>query len=133
MDDRPFIFGTDGVFERLVSPNTGAIIDGGEGRDNYIAGAGADTFVLSDGDGDQFRRFDASMDKLDVSAWGVESFEELSIFNRDGQQGRNPDARLITIYHAETKNLAFHWEASHRLSADDFTAENFIFADPLTA
>ena len=127
-EDRPFIFGTDGS-DRLVSPNTGAIIDGGAGRDVFIAGAGADTFILSDGDGDQFRRFDASMDKLDISAWGAESFDELVIFDRPG--GPNNSGLLITIFHEESRNTAYHFEFGDRLSAADFTAENFIFSDPL--
>ncbi|MFN3262720.1 MAG: Ig-like domain-containing protein [Pikeienuella sp.] len=126
-EDRPFIFGTAGG-DRLIAPGTGAIIDGGAGRDVFIAGAGADTFILSDGDGDQFRRFDASMDQLDISAWGAESFDELVIFDRAGQQ---PDSKLITIFHAESNNLAFHYEIGDRLSAEDFTADNFIFANPL--
>ncbi|MFN3259064.1 MAG: ExeM/NucH family extracellular endonuclease, partial [Pikeienuella sp.] len=130
VDDRPFIFGTEGS-DRLVAGPEGAIIDGGAGRDVYVGGAGADTFILSDGDGDQFRRFDASTDKLDISAWGAESFDELVIFDRPG----GPDNRglLITILHEESRNTAYHFEFGDRLSAADFTAENFIFADPLAA
>ncbi len=123
-DDRPVIVGGPGG-DRLVAPAGGAIIDGGAGRDVYVGGAGADTFVLGDGEGDQIRRFDAAKDKLDVSAWGVQSFEELTIFDRINEaQG----ATLITILDAASGNLSFHYERGDRLSAADFTADNFIFA-----
>ncbi|MFN3263254.1 MAG: Ig-like domain-containing protein [Pikeienuella sp.] len=123
-DDRPVIVGGPGG-DRLVAPPGGAIIDGGAGRDVYVGGSGADTFVLGDGEGDQLRRFDASLDVLDVSAWGVQSFAELAIFDRvNAAQG----ATLVTILDAASGNMSFHHERGDRLSAADFTAENFIFA-----
>ena len=130
VDDRPFIFGTEGD-DRLVAGPDGAIIDGGAGRDTFVAGAGADTFILEAGVREHVRRFDASMDKLDISAWGAEDFDELVIFDRPG--GPNNSGLLITIMHAESRNFAYHFEFGDRLSAEDFTAENFIFADPLIA
>ncbi len=81
--------------------------------------------MLRDGEGDQIRLFDPMKDKLDVSAWGVQSFAELTIFDRVNEaQG----ATLVTILDAASGNMSFHHERGDRLSAADFTADNFIFA-----
>ncbi|MFV0472826.1 MAG: Ig-like domain-containing protein, partial [Pikeienuella sp.] len=112
----PTILGTDGD-DVMRAPETGAILDGLEGRDIYYAGAGADVLKLGDGDKDQFRQFDAANDKLDVSAWGVQSFEELSIYDQ---------GPLVTIFDRASGNAAYSFDAN--LSASDLTADNFIFA-----
>ena len=54
------------------------VIDGGEGNDRLWGGRGADTFVFSEGSGaDRIIGFNKHEDKIDLSAYGFSSFEEV--------------------------------------------------------
>lgn len=115
---RTLIAGTSDK-DRLVGSGADEIFDGGAGRDVYIGNGGADIFVLGDGDSDQLRGLEAD-DLIDISAWGVRSFDELLITDRGA---------LLTIQHKPSGNMAFSYSRDHSdLSARELTAKNFIFA-----
>jgi predicted extracellular nuclease len=116
-DLRKLLIGTAGS-DTLRAPDAGAIIDGLGGRDIYIGGAGADTFVMGNGDKDQLRNVDAALDKLDLRAWGVQSFDELEIFDRGD---------LITFLDRVSGNAGYLFDRGP-LSAAAFTADTFVFA-----
>lgn len=79
----------------------------------------AETFTLGAGEGDQLRNFEI-IDTLDVRDWGVQSFEELRIFDRDN---------LLTIQDLVTGTFAFAWDRDNLdPAAGELTADNFIFA-----
>ena len=86
------------LFEDLIGGVNGDTLDGGGGKDrlygglgndilidggdvdNLTGGAGADTFALSlDGRTDVIRDFENGSDVIDVSAWDIRSFEQLTI------------------------------------------------------
>lgn len=113
----PDIIGTP-EDDRLIGTAAGERIDGLGGRDVIFGNGGGDTIVLGDGDKDQFRGFDTGLDRLDVTAWGVQSFEELTITDRGA---------LVTIQDMVSRNLSFT-RRDDDLSATEFTADNFIFA-----
>jgi len=64
------------------------IVDGGKGRDLLFGGRGEDVFVFSEGYGkDTVVNFRDGDDKLDVSGFGVESFDEIeSLINGNKQR-----------------------------------------------
>ena len=91
------------------------------GDDTYRGNGGADQFVLGSGDRDRVRDFNASEgDLIDVSAWGVQSFDELRI---DGKTGK------IRIRDSELQERARIEDADRNLRPEDLTADNFIFAE----
>lgn len=115
--EMPLILGTAGG-DLLRGTAAAEILDGLGGRDFYLGGGGGDVLRLGNLEADQFRGFDAALDKLDVSAWGVQSFDELSIFDRGD---------LITIADRASANASYTL-GEGQISAADFTADNFIFA-----
>lgn len=97
---------------------TDRLIDGA-GKDNLYGGAGGDTFVLTaDGEADAIKDFDTSQDLIDVSAWGATSFADLLITTHS-------TGKSILRYGAEATSLN---DGAWTLSADQFTADHFIFA-----
>ncbi len=114
-DHDPVIVGFELQAARTVVANV-------EGRNVFIGADAAERFQLGDGEKDQLRFFDAASDVIDVSAWGVQSFAELSIADR------GVDARgrmLVSIHDAASGNSAYHLGA---LEAAELTAESFVFA-----
>ena len=54
-------------------------ITGGEGNDRLIGGLGHDTFVFNEGDGhDRIIGFNVRQDKIDLSGFGFESFDDIA-------------------------------------------------------
>ncbi len=105
-----------------VEPGDFVLVPNVEGRNVFIGADAAERFQLGDGEKDQLRFFDAASDVIDVSAWGVQSFAELSIADR------GVDARgrmLVSIHDAASGNSAYHLGA---LEAAELTAESFVFA-----
>ena len=118
LEDGVFLTGNDDV-NRMVGPDGGAVFDGLGARDFYVGGLDGDIFVLGDGDKDQVRALDIA-DIFDVSAWGVQSFEELRITDRGA---------LLTIFDQKSGNAAYAFDPTDAdPAADDLTADNFLFA-----
>jgi len=98
------------------------LIDG-EGKDNLFGGDGEDIFILyADGQADAIKDFEIDEDMIDVSAWGVTEFSELEITT-------HATGKSILRYGAEATSIN---DGSWTLSADQFSADNFIFADSST-
>ena len=118
-DFRSEIIGTEGD-DKLVGTEFDDLIDGLGGRDKYKGLGGADTFVMGDGDNDKIRDYSfEDGDLIDVSDWGVQSFEELDLVGR---------GRAINIFDDASGNrgrVRFDDEGARK---GDLTAENFIFA-----
>ncbi len=118
-DFRSEIIGTEGR-DKLVGTEFDDIIDGLGARDKYIGLGGADTFVMGDGDNDKIRDFSfTDGDLIDVSAWGVQSFEELDIVGR---------GRAVSIFDDISHNRGRVKFDDRDARGDDLTAENFVFA-----
>lgn len=110
------IIGTDGR-DKLVGTAADELIDGLGNKDKMTGNGGADIFVLTKGD--QVLDFNPEEgDKLDVSGWGVQSFEELTLYG-----GR--DFKVVDFGSGNHTNSRFADPASR---ASDLTEDNFIFA-----
>lgn len=69
--------GEDG-HDKIFGGRGNDIIDGGGGNDRLLGGWGNDTFVFNEGDGhDTIYDFRAGRDKIDLSAFEFESFDEV--------------------------------------------------------
>ncbi len=118
-DFRSDIVGTEGR-DRLVGTEFDDVIDGLGARDKYIGLGGADTFVMGDRDNDKIRDFSfADGDLIDLSAWGVQSFEELDIVGK---------GRAVSIFDEISHNRGRVKFDDRDARGDDLTADNFIFA-----
>ena len=94
------------------------LIDGA-GKDFYVGGAGADTFVLgADNRADSILDFEDGTDLIDVSAWGVTDFSDLTLI--DHQSGR------VILRHG--KEAVLIDDANRGLEAADFSAADFLMA-----
>lgn len=118
-DFRSEIIGTEGK-DRLVGTEFDDLIDGLGARDKYTGLGGADTFVMGDRDNDKIRDFSLNDgDLIDVSAWGVQGFEELDIVGK---------GRAVSIFDDISHNRGRIKFDDRDARGDDLTAENFIFA-----
>lgn len=116
---RSDIIGTEGK-DRLVGTEFDDFFDGLGARDKYIGRDGADTFAMGDGDNDKIRDFSfTDGDLIDVSAWGVQSFEELDIVG---------NGRAVSIFDGVGNDRGRVRFDDRDARGDDLTAENFIFA-----
>lgn len=94
-----------------------------EGQERMFGGEGADQFTLGlDGETDRIDDFQIGEDTLDLSAWGVTSFDQLS-FSSDGK-----GARIFVEYEGERLRLDRYTEEDIPL----FEAADFVFAEPET-
>lgn len=106
--------------DRLWGHEGADLLFDGAGKDNLFGGSGTDTFVLTaDGQADAIKDFQIGIDLIDVSAWGVTEFSDLSI--RTHASGKS-----TLRFGAETTSVN---DGAWTLSADQFSADNFIFAD----
>lgn len=118
-DFRSEIIGTEGK-DRLVGTEFDDLIDGLGARDKYIGLGGADTFVMGDRDNDKIRDFSfTDGDLIDVSAWGVQSFEELDVVG---------GGRAVSIFDDISGNRGRIKFDDPDARGDDLTADNFVFA-----
>lgn len=93
------------------------LIDDGAGRDLMTGGAGADLFILRlDGERDVIRDFEAGEDMLNLTAWGVDSFDDLTI--RETRRGDT-----VVLYEGERLILRGDVE----LTADDLHLVDYDF------
>ena len=119
---RSEVFGTDRN-DKLVGTDFDDFIDGLAGRDKYTGGLGADTFILGDEDRDKINDFSLEQgDRIDVSQWGVQSFEELNFV------GSGKSSNLFDRVSGNFAQIKF---ADDDLRASDLTADDFVFA-PVT-
>lgn len=115
------VMGTAGD-DRLVGGASGDTMDGGAGDDRYVGGGGRDIFLLGAGDQDKVVDFTPGEDRLDVSAWGSQSLEELVITGRAGK---------IFLHDAVSGDRAVVVEPGATLEPGGVSADMFIFA-PVT-
>ena len=94
-------------------------IDGGGGKDYLTGAAGADTFVfVADGRNDFIMDFEDGTDRIDLSGYDqIGTLDDLTIKTRAW-------GVLIEIRGEKLKVIA---DGSDVLTADDFTADDFIF------
>ncbi|MDG1209051.1 MAG: ExeM/NucH family extracellular endonuclease [Paracoccaceae bacterium] len=118
-DFRSDIIGTEGR-DKLVGTEFDDTFDGLGARDKYTGKGGADTFITGDRDNDKIRDFSfTDGDLIDVSAWGVQSFEELDI---------RGSGRAVSIFDDISHNRGRVKFGDPDARGDDLTADNFIFA-----
>lgn len=74
------LFGNVGS-DKLYGDAGDDVINGGDGYDQLWGGAGADKFVFVDYDtrSDLVRDYQDGLDKLDISQWGADSIDDLTI------------------------------------------------------
>ncbi|WP_172329845.1 calcium-binding protein [Mangrovicoccus sp. HB161399] len=94
----------------------------GGGNDTVIGGGGVDRFIFAeDSEYDEIWDFENGTDLIDVSAWGVTGFEELTVIG-DGWGG-------VEIYRAsDMADVIYATDWWNELSASDFDASDFVFA-----
>ena len=118
LDARDFIFapsvtGTDGR-DRLEGTATDDWITDGAGKDNLFGRGGQDTFVMAaDGVADSIKDF-WDGDRIDVSAWGATSFDDLSI------RGHHSGKAIIRYADEILGVRAVTGDAVDLLDAEDF-------------
>ena len=111
------IVGTGGN-DTLEGTDAGEVLDGLDGNDVYIGGGGADVFVVGAlPDLDEVLDFQVDIDRIDVTEWGTQSFEDLQFFVR---------GNIVAFIDVDTRDQA-------RLtitegSFADLDASDFIFA-----
>ena len=111
-----FITGTD-ARDRITGTDADDVIDGGLGRDFIAGGAGADIFVAGADAFDVILDFTENRDQVDISAWGVGGFDELSFTQlRPGLVTVEGGAGSVRIKAAD-----------RQISEADFDADDFIF------
>ena len=122
------IFLADGVYGWGLDGND-TIHDGGA-RESLYGGNGQDVFVFGAGDGerDQINDFTRGDDLIDLSAWGVSDFSQLTITT---QTTNDPNEVHVTITFGGESIRLFKFDASEvaNLSAADFV----LAAAPATA
>lgn len=111
------IYGTPDA-ERLLGTDGPDLIDGLGGRDRYFGRGGADIFVMSDDAVTRVCDFELGVDKLDVSAWGTQSFDELVVRVAD-------DGTRIIIRDTVSGDRGVIRDAAANL---DLHEDSFIFA-----
>lgn len=103
--------------DRILGANgDDVLIDNSGGAERMSGGNGADTYVLVAGDGftDRIEGFQIGQDKIDLSAWGIASFDDLEFVV---QSTRNS----ILRFEAERLRIDGTWEGTETLlTADDF-------------
>ncbi|MEL6477713.1 MAG: hypothetical protein AAFR17_10335 [Pseudomonadota bacterium] len=114
------IFGNAGN-DRLKGGNGEDEITDGAGVDRMWGGNGADTFKLSaDGEFDRIQDWEFQ-DLIDLSDWGVTDLSDLTFTELSNGQVR------IT---AGDEVLQIKGKGGASLTAADFTADKFVFAEP---
>ena len=97
------------------------VLTDGAGKDVSTGGLGADTFVLgADNRSDAILDFEDGTDVIDVTAWGVTDISELTV--TDHRSGR------VFVRHG--KEALVIDDGARGLSSNDFSAADFIFAQP---
>ena len=96
------------------------LIDGAGRGDNLFGGRGADTFVLvADGAVDSIKDFEAGVDLIDISAWGLTGLSDLgaSANQRTGKLFINAGDEVLAISSADGP-----------LGVNDLSADWFVFS-----
>jgi Ca2+-binding RTX toxin-like protein len=93
-------------------------IAGGQGDDNLTGGGGNDVFVFAHGGGDDVvHDFQSGRDRIDVSAFGFESFRDLKALI----DAHGPGGTMIDLAPGASVLL-------EGVAADDLRAADFLFA-----
>lgn len=106
--------------DRLLGGDGSDRLADGAGKDNLTGGAGADVFAMvADGQADAIKDFDLTEDRIDLSAWGVSSLDQLTIT-------QHASGKVIVRYGPEAMSVN---DGAWTLAAGALTAEHFVFAD----
>ncbi|MBJ3764305.1 hypothetical protein ILP92_16275 [Maribius pontilimi] len=102
------------------------ILQDSAGTQRLTGGSGADTFRFVAGDGvqDRVSDFQLGIDLIDISAWGVTFFDQLTLTERVNGQG-NPTGDVTLEFGSESVRLDGFSDAD----IASFGATDFIFAD----
>lgn len=96
------------------------MINGGEGNDKMWGGRGEDIFVFDEASGvDRIYKFDAANDKLDISAYGYTSYEQLA--HAAWNEGHKAVIRFENHTDDQVQLIG--------VSIDQLGEHNFIFGD----
>ncbi|AUH65079.1 calcium-binding protein [Paracoccus zhejiangensis] len=117
-DDR--LFGNIGS-DTLYGDNGADVLNGGDGYDQMWGGAGADKFVFVSFDtrSDLVRDYEDGIDQLDISQWGADSMDDLTL--TDLGAGR------VRVALADS-SLSFELRDTDRsLHSADLDSSDFIF------
>jgi Ca2+-binding RTX toxin-like protein len=110
--------GSDGN-DRLIGTDADEVFRDGAGKDNLFGKGGADTFILTpDSVADAIKDFDVTQDRIDLSAWGVESFDDLDLSDHS-------TGKAILRYQNEVLSIN---DGAWTLSQADLNAKHFIFS-----
>ncbi|MEL6958202.1 MAG: triacylglycerol lipase [Pseudomonadota bacterium] len=111
------LIGGDG--DDLLEGGSGKdVLHDGAGRDELNGGWGRDVFVFAaDGEADHIQSFQEGNDLIDVSAWGVTSFGQLSIQNLWGDDVRVSFGNEVLTVDDALNTLWFDLEANDFLFA----------------
>jgi Ca2+-binding RTX toxin-like protein len=113
------LYGGDG-HDKLKGGHGDDMLNGGHGNDKMWGGRGEDIFVFDEASGrDKVYKFDAAKDKLDISAYGYSSYEELS--HAAWQQGH----KVVIRFENHTEDQV-HLVG---VSVDELGEHNFVFDD----
>lgn len=131
--------GDDDIYGRtgndfVAGDNGNDYLDGGRGRDVLVGGAGtndlygglgADTFLMAPvvgGHSDDFIiDFDHGIDKIDVTAWGASSLDQIKFLMSTDRFG---DANLNAFY-----NGFDHYLTIQDVTKSEVRADDFVFSD----
>jgi serralysin len=105
----------------LRGRNGNDVLVDGAGRDYLRGGAGADTFVLvNDGERDRITDFVCGKDLIDITAWGVSDFDELTIEMQYNGSGRFLNRAQITFEDEVLQLSTLDEDFASQLTHSDF-------------
>ncbi len=119
------IVGKNSTTETLLGGADNDTLIGGAGTNNLTGGAGADIFKVSErlatsaASWDIIKDFQIGVDKIDVSAWGISSFDQLFYF----LQFTFVDASFNGFYNGKA-----HFVDISGITYTDLSASDFVFA-----
>lgn len=109
-----------------VEPPPPTLVQDGIGFDDLRGVPGPEIFVmLDDNVRDLIRGFDLGVDRIDVSDWGMSSFDELTITN---QLRRDGSVNWVRIADGSGDEVAVRFSDGAVLDASSLTATDFLFA-----
>ncbi|MEM9141234.1 MAG: M10 family metallopeptidase C-terminal domain-containing protein, partial [Pseudomonadota bacterium] len=105
--------------DKLIGTGAAEAISDFSGVDNLWGRGGADVFVMAaDGQSDSIKDFQDGRDRIDLSAWGVTEFSDLTL-------STHASGKTILRYGSEALSIN---DGAWTLPASSFSAEDFIFA-----
>ncbi|OJF91698.1 M10 family metallopeptidase C-terminal domain-containing protein [Pararhizobium antarcticum] len=116
------IVGKNSTTETLTGGAGSDTLIGGAGTNNLTGGAGADIFKVSErlaasgASRDLIKDFQIGVDKIDVSAWGVSSFDQMKLLLKTYDGG----SRFVSYYGDAEYEVQINMVTPGKLVATDF-------------